>query len=206
MSRMSDGRKRAVAWMVGPTVMLAALVAIAAWFWDARRPPSASHSGEAAITGDFSLVDHTGKSVTDEDFEGRWQLVFFGFTSCPDVCPTTLGTITDVMQELGGDAAEVQPLFISVDPKRDTPEALVTFLEAFDPRILGLTGAPEQIEAAAWSFRTSYEVIPEQNAPEHYTMFHQGYLFLMDPEGEFDRVFSQPATADEVVTAIRKRL
>ncbi len=103
-------------------------------------PHNAQDVARAAISGRFSLVDHTGKSVSDADFRGEWLLVFFGYTHCPDVCPTTLGTIAAVMDELGEQAANVRPLFITVDPERDTPEVMADYASAFHPKMVGSQG------------------------------------------------------------------
>jgi cytochrome oxidase Cu insertion factor (SCO1/SenC/PrrC family) len=138
-----------------------ALLAAGGWVlegWLAAQQPS---RGKALIESEFSLVDHTGKAVTDEDFAGKWQLVFFGFTYCPDVCPTTLNDVSVVLEELGDDAEQVQPLFISVDPERDTPKVMADYVANFDPRIVGLTGSPEQVEAAAQAFRVYYAKVEQ---------------------------------------------
>jgi len=158
--------------------------------------------GKALIESEFSLVDHTGEPVTDEDFEGEWQLVFFGFTYCPDVCPTTLNDVSIVLEELGDQAEQVQPLFISVDPERDTPDVMADYVANFDPRIVGLTGSPEQIEKAAKAFRAYYAKVDQEGAPDGYTMDHSAFLYLMTPEGAYATHFShsdEPAAiADEI--------
>jgi cytochrome oxidase Cu insertion factor (SCO1/SenC/PrrC family) len=179
-----------------------ALLAAGGWVlesWLAAPQPS---QGKALIESEFSLLDHTGKPVADEDFEGKWQLVFFGFTSCPDVCPTTLIEVSAILEELGDDAEQVQPLFITVDPERDTPEVMAEYVANFDPRILGLTGSPEQIKRAAQAFRAYYAKVEQEGQPGGYTMDHSAFLYLMDPEGDYATHFSpsdQPATvADEI--------
>jgi protein SCO1/2 len=162
--------------------------------WLAAPQPS---QGEALIESEFSLVDHTGNSVTDEDFEGKWQLVVFGFTSCPDVCPTALIGVSAVLEELGDGAEQVQPLFITVDPERDTPEVMAEYVANFDPRILGLTGSPEQIKQAAQAFRAHYAKVEQEGQPDGYTMDHSAFLYVMSPDGEYATHFSP---ADEPVT------
>src|SRR5690606_14422773 len=136
---------------------------------------------EPAFRAAFELTDHTGIVRTEEDFSGRWMLVFFGFANCPDVCPTTLSEVAVVMKGLGKDAARVQPLFISVDPERDTPSALADFVPQFNAGIIGLTGTPEQIDRTADSFRIFYERIEEAQAPDGYTLGHSSQRFLFDP-------------------------
>ena len=157
-----------------------------------------------AIKSEFELVDQTGRAVHDEDFPGKWQLVFFGFTSCPDVCPTTLGTVTAALKKLGPAAQKLQPLLITVDPERDTPSVLKDYLTPFDPRILGLTGTPEQIQAASRSFRVYASKQPLEG--NNYTMDHSSFIYLMDPKGEYVTHFETQTPIDEMVSEIRKRL
>jgi protein SCO1/2 len=160
-------------------------------------------SGEALIGSDFALLDHTGKTVTDEDFAGRWQLVFFGFTYCPDVCPTTLASVSAVLEELGDDADQIAPLFVTVDPERDTPAVLAEYLANFDPRIIGLTGSPEQIKAAAQAFRVYYAKVDQDDLPDGYTLDHSAFLYLMDPDGDYAAHFSHQDEPAEIASTIR---
>ena len=125
---------------------LVVLVGAGGWLLHNWLAPKQTARGTALINSEFSLVDHTGKPVTDEDFAGKWQILFFGFTSCPDVCPTTLNDVSLILEELGDGAEQVAPLFISVDPERDTPHVMAEYVANFDPRIVGLTGSPEQIK------------------------------------------------------------
>lgn len=152
----------------------------------------ATRTGEAVIRSEFTLTDHTGKRVTEAEFLGRWQLVFFGFTHCPDVCPTTLAYMARVLDMLGGDTAEgVAALFITVDPGRDTPEALAKYVSAFHPGLVGLTGSEADIAAAANAFRAYYERIEQGSAPDGYVMAHSGYIYLMTPDGQFETGFRE---------------
>jgi protein SCO1/2 len=160
-------------------------------------------SGEALIESEFALVDQTGKAVTDENFAGRWQLVFFGFTYCPDVCPTTLATVSAVLDELGDDADQIAPLFVTVDPERDTPAVMAEYLANFDPRIVGLTGAPEEIKAAAKAFRVYYAKVDEDDLPGGYTMDHSAFLYLMDPDGDYAAHFSHQDDIAKIAGGIR---
>lgn len=162
-------------------------------------PPSVS------IGGPFSLTDHTGAAVTDATYRGRMMLVFFGFTHCPDICPTELQVMAEVLDRLGEDAARVAPLFISVDPERDTPEALARYVDLFDPRIIGLTGTPEQIAAVARAYRVYYAKVHPPDATE-YTMDHSSFVYLMDAEGRFAGLFRHGAPAAEIAAAIRAQL
>jgi protein SCO1/2 len=162
------------------------------------------------VTGEFSLIDHHGKPVTDEDYRGSWLLIFFGYTHCPDVCPTSLGVVALVMDELGPDAEKVQPLFVTVDPARDTPELMADYVAAFHPSIIGLSGSPEQVKAAAQSHRAYYAKAPAVEGYEEvvgeYAMDHSAYLYLMDPEGVYAHVFSPTDTVEEIVAGIRENM
>ena len=178
---------------------------IAAYFLQAPRAPTARDVAKAAISARFSLVDHTGRPVTEKDFQGRWLLVFFGFTFCPDVCPTTLGTVSAVLEQLGPLAPRVAPLFISIDPERDTPSALKSYVSAFSPRIIGLTGSPEQIKAATQSFRVYY-ARSARPAEADYTMDHSTILYLMNPVGQYDTHFPHQAGPGFIAETIRARI
>ena len=180
-----------------------ALVALKSWVNDAAVTPEQQ---EAAFRADFELTDQTGAVQTDEDFAGRWLLVFFGFANCPDICPTTLAEVAAVMDGLGSDAAEVQPLFISIDPERDTPESLAEYVPAFSPTIIGLTGTPEQIERTSRKFYIFYEKIEEASAPDGYTMGHSSQLFLFSPQAEFVTSWSYGTPAEEVLADLKKRI
>lgn len=130
----------------------------------------------------WSLVGMDGKTYTPASFRGKVTLVFFGFTQCPDVCPTALAELTQVMKLLGDRAAQVQVLMISVDPERDTPEVLRAYISGFNPKFLGLTGTPEQIKAAAGSFKAYYAKVPA--AKGAYSMDHSSSFYLLDKKGE----------------------
>ncbi len=160
----------------------------------------------SAISGTFRLLDHTGREVTEKTYDGKWRLVFFGYTFCPDICPTTLSTIADVMDLLGADAERVQPLFISIDPERDDVEAVAAFVKAFHPSIVGLTGTPEQIAATARSFRVYYARIEDESAPEGYLMDHSAFIYLMGPDGRFVTVLREADGAEKIAAEIRRRM
>lgn len=157
------------------------------------------------IGGPFSLTDHTGAAVTEASYRGRLMLIFFGFTHCPDVCPTELQVIAEVLDGLGADADRVAPLFITVDPERDTPEALARYVDLFDPRIIGLTGTPEQIGAVTRAYRVYYAKVHPPEASD-YTMDHSSFVYLMDQEGGFAGLFRHGAPAADIVAAIRAQL
>lgn len=160
----------------------------------------------AALSADFELTDHRGMIQTDEDFDGKWMLVFFGFTSCPDVCPMGLSTMAQVMDDLGLNADRVQPLFITVDPERDTPAVLADYVPQFGEDILGLVGSPEQIARTAGTFKIYYERVEEASAPDGYTMGHTSSMLLFDPEGEFSRIYEFDARLEDIVGDLKSRI
>lgn len=156
---------------------------------------SSAATGEAAIGGPFTLTDQNGQTVTDQTYRGRYMLLQFGFASCPDICPTQLAMISAALDQLGEKANRIAPLFVSVDPERDTPDALKSYIHSF-PRFTALTGTPEQVAAIAAAYKVYYQKVPNPAAPEVYTMDHSIRIFLMDPEGRFVQLFDrQPPAA-----------
>ena len=192
--------------LIATAAIAAVLIAAGGWVlanWLAAHQGSRA-AGAALIRSEFSLVDQTGKPVTNRDYEGKWQLVFFGYTYCPDICPTTLNDVALVLDDLGDEAAELQPLFITVDPERDTPEVMAEYVSNFDPRIVGLTGTPEQIKHAAQAFRAYYAKVEQNGAADGYTMDHSAFIYLMRPEGAYATHFSpseDPAAMAEKIRA-----
>ena len=157
------------------------------------------------IGGPFQLIGEKGNAVTDADYRGRWMLVFFGYTNCPDECPLTLQKMATTLQELGSLANRVAPLFITVDPVRDTPERLASYLENFDTRIAGLTGSNVQVEAVSKAYRVYYEPGKSEESGADLVS-HSTFLYLMDPRGKLNALFSQDVTAEKLTTALRGRL
>ena len=152
----------------------------------------------ARIGGPFSLTDGDGKPVTDRDFRGRYLLVYFGYTLCPDLCPTTLNEVAVAMQALGPKAARLRPLFVTVDPRRDTPKVVKEYAAAFDPRMVGLTGTPEQVASVAREYHVTYADRRSGPDAEDYTIDHTSVLYLIGPDGRF----IAPIRADEPGAAI----
>jgi protein SCO1/2 len=160
--------------------------------------------GKALIGGPFTLVDHTGETRTEADFRGRPMLVFFGYTHCPDVCPTGLQTMSDALDRLGPLADRIQPLFITIDPARDTAEEMGKYIGHFHPDLVGLTGTPEQVAKAAKSYRVYYAKQGEGEAD--YLMDHSTFTYLMDAEGGYVTHFNHGVSADEMARRIREKL
>ncbi|MBP5998711.1 MAG: SCO family protein [Azonexus sp.] len=153
----------------------------------------------------YLLQDPRGRSVTNEDFRGRFQLIAFGYTYCPDVCPTTLVEMAAILKQLGEQAERVQPIFITVDPERDTGKVLQTYTEFFDPRILGLTGSPALVRRAADNFKIRYAKVREPGA-ENYAVDHSAGMILLGPDGGFIKKFAFATPVDQITAQLRETL
>lgn len=163
-------------------------------------------TGKALVGGPFRLTDMSGRNVTDQDYRGRYMLVFFGYTSCPDICPAGLQLISAALEKIGAKAERVAPIFISVDPQRDTPQKLADYVKHFDPRVVGLTGTPEEIAAVAKAYKVYYRKVPNEDAPADYAMDHTSIIYVMDPNGEFVAHFTPTTTVDEMAAKLDKLL
>ena len=158
-----------------------------------------------AFTPVFTLADEEGRIRTSAEFRGKFLLVFFGFTNCPDVCPTTLSDVAQVMDDLGADAEKVQPLFVSIDPERDRRLGLAAYTAAFHPAILGLAGTETETKAAADSFKIFYERENDAASPDGYSMAHSPGLFLIGPDGEWLRQFTYGTPAADILSDLQTR-
>jgi protein SCO1/2 len=166
--------------------------------------PSPVGQAVAAVGGPFQLTDQNGKAVTDADMKGRPFLVFFGFTHCPDICPTTLFDMSQLMKELGPDADRTGALFITVDPDRDTPKVMKDYLSNFDAHVRGLTGDPTAINAAIRAYRVYAKKVPLENGD--YTMDHTALVYLMDKNGHFVAPFDMSRTPAAEAADLRRFL
>ncbi len=198
---MSSSARRAILiFVVGLAMLVATLTVLYL-----MRPPGNGRleaiSGPQ-IGGPFALVDHEGRRVTQETYAGRHLLVFFGFTHCPDICPLALGEVSVALDALGPAATKVQPLFITVDPERDTPAALKDFVTAFDDRIVGLTGSPEEVAAVARAYRVYFQKVPVQGALG-YTMDHSAFVYLAGPDGKLEAFFTHETKGDAMAQKMR---
>ncbi|MEP6839628.1 MAG: SCO family protein [Bradyrhizobium sp.] len=159
------------------------------------------------VGGPFELTDHAGKPRTERDFRGKLMLVYFGFTYCPDICPTDLQAIGQTLDKLGAEADSVQPLFITVDPERDTAQHLAEYVPMFHPRLIGLTGSAGAIRKAADAYKVYYAKIDTGKAADgDYTVDHTAFIYLMDRDGNYLGFFPPGTTADRMVEIIRPRL
>jgi protein SCO1 len=156
------------------------------------------------IGGPFTLTAPDGTTVTDQTYRGKWLLVYFGYTFCPDSCPTTLNEIASALEKLGADAVKLKPLFITIDPQRDTREVLEQYTQSFDPRIVGLTGSPQQIDAVTQGYGAYAARHKTGPGSEDYVMDHSTYLYVMDPGGKFVRAFDADTSGDRIADALRK--
>ena len=186
-----------------------ALVLLAALALSAPIAAQSAHRLQAeesvGINPRYLLQDPRGRSVTNEDFRGRFQLIAFGYTYCPDVCPTTLVEMAAILNQLGEQAERVQPIFITVDPERDTGKVLQTYTEFFDPRILGLTGSPALVRRAADNFKIRYAKVREPGN-DNYAVDHSAGMILLGPEGEFIKKFAFATPVDEITGQLREIL
>lgn len=171
--------------------------------------PGVRESGQALIGGPFELVAHTGETVTDADFAGRPMLIYFGFTYCPDVCPMSLQVMAQALNELPAEQrAEFQPILISLDPERDTPEALAAYVETpvFPEGLTGLTGSADQIAAAARAYRVYYARAEADASMAEYLIDHSSLIYLMDRQGRFVEVFPHATAPDRIAQALQRFL
>ncbi|MBX6426797.1 MAG: SCO family protein [Variibacter sp.] len=200
MNRLSPRTARlllmAAAFAAGLASVLAVVMIVTA-----VRTPSVTAS---AIGGPFSLVDQNGRTITDADLKGHPFLVFFGFTHCPDVCPTTLFEVSEVLRQLGPEGEEARALFVTVDPERDTPAVLKDYLSSFDPRLIGVTGSREAIEQMLKTYRVYARKVPRENGD--YTMDHTAIVYLMDKQGRFVAPFNLKRPPAEAAADLRRYL
>ena len=162
--------------------------------------------GEALIGGPFTLVDSTSKTVTDELFRGRYMLVYFGFSHCPDICPTTLLLMMNALNQIGDLSRQVVPVFITLDPERDTPEKVATYVNNFSPNLVGLTGSEAQIKAAADAYKVFYKKVPVENSEMGYVVDHSGFVYLMGPDGKYVTHFAHTTAEQAMIDGLRKHI
>lgn len=189
-------------------IMVVAIVASILW------PGPSAVAADVRSTA-FALTDHTGRAVTDADFRGRFMLVFFGYTYCPDICPTELSVIADALDTLGDKAARVTPLFISVDPERDTPKAMAAYVPVFHERLVGLSGTKEQVVAAARNYGARYYKVyaapfsddaDDSDDNSNYLISHSAASYLVGPDGTFLQEFPYGTAPDAMAAGIAAHL
>lgn len=164
-------------------------------------------TGQARVGGPFELVKHTGETVTDKDFRGRYMLIYFGFTYCPDICPSSLQLMTTALEDLDEPTlAKVTPVFITVDPERDTTELMADYVSNFHPKMIGLTGSPEQIADAIKAYRVFAQKQKTGDGPDEYTMDHSSFYYLVGPDGRFVTHFNHGVAPTKLTEQLKRRL
>jgi cytochrome oxidase Cu insertion factor (SCO1/SenC/PrrC family) len=184
-------------------IILAVIAAALALTLRADGPQS---SGTALIGGPFTMVNQKSETVTEKTYAGQYTLVFFGFTFCPDVCPTELQVITAAFNQMGADAEKITPIFVTIDPERDTPDVMANYVTSFHPRLQGLTGTPEQVAVMAKAYHIYYQKVPDPKNPKDYEMDHSAIIYLMGPDGKFLKHFTYSTDAKALSDALQKVL
>jgi cytochrome oxidase Cu insertion factor (SCO1/SenC/PrrC family) len=167
---------------------------------------TALQSARALIGGPFSLINQDGKRVTEQDYRGKYMLVTFGYTTCPDVCPAELQAMANAMDTLGAKADRVNPIFITIDPERDTVERVADYVKNFRAGFVGLTGTPEEIKQAARAYRVYYAKAEDKGSATGYLMDHSAFMYLMSPEGEYVTHFAYGTAPEKMAAAIEKAM
>jgi protein SCO1/2 len=196
MSRTSQILVVVAAFVAGLVVFLGIFLYATGQFGGGPQP--------SAIGGPFQLTDQDGRQITEQTFKGKPYLVFFGFTHCPDVCPTTLFEVSEVMRALGPDADDTAALFVTVDPERDTPAVIKDYLSSFDPHVHGATGTEQQLAQVQKAFRVYSKKVPTGNGD--YSMDHTAIVYLMDKRGRFVAPFNLKRSPEEAAKDLRKYL
>lgn len=190
-----------------PAALAFAVIAGGGWYVTRSGGPVLPDGpSEAVVGGPFALTAHTGERVTDADFRGRGMLIYFGFTFCPDVCPISLQVMGAGLDQLTApERARVQPLFISLDPERDTPEAMAHYVRSngFPDTLIGLTGAPAAIDQVVKAYRVYYQKVETPESAADYLVDHSSIIFLMDDAGDFVRVFSHDTAPETLAQGVR---
>jgi protein SCO1/2 len=190
-------------------LLVAALAGVALW-WQGRQGGEVPvlgkvvSSGAVAVGGPFTLTGTDGKRVSDQDFRGRYMLVYFGYSMCPDVCPTTLAVMADALARMGDQAKNIVPVFITIDPERDTPDAIKKYVAAFGPQFVGLTGTPDQIAKVEKEFRVYAKKGPVENGT--YAMDHSSVMYLMGPDGKLKSFYDEATTPEDLAQKLEAKL
>lgn len=187
------------------TLLVALIVGLGA-LWFTRDGVETVSLGTALIGGPFELTDQTGKRVTDQAFRGKYMLVFFGYTYCPDVCPGTLQVVSAALDRLGPAGDDITPVFVTIDPARDTPEVIRDYAKSFHPRLVALTGSDTDIDKAARAYRVYYAKAKGTGSGKDYLMDHATFLYLMDKEGKFLKHFGATTNPDELANGLREAI
>jgi len=192
-------------------LLVAALIGGVLWY-ESEKVPGLGRvvtTGQADVGGPFQLTDQSGKHVSDKDFRGRYMLIYFGYSFCPDVCPTTLGVMAEALQKLGSDSRRVVPIFITIDPERDTPKVLADYMKAFGPQFVGLTGSPAAIKEVEKEYRVyavKRPLDPSKGSGGGYGMDHSSVLYLMGPNGKLVSFYDEAISPDDLAKDLRQKI
>jgi cytochrome oxidase Cu insertion factor (SCO1/SenC/PrrC family) len=190
-----------------PYLLLAAALAGGLLWHESDTVPGLGRSivtGQADVGGPFRLTDQNGKAVSDADFRGRYMLIYFGYSFCPDVCPTTLSVIAQALDKLGGESRRVTPVFITIDPERDTPQVLGDYMKAFGPNFVGLTGSAAAIKDAEKKYRVYAVKKPLEKGG--YGMDHSSVMYLMGPDGKMISFYDEAISPDDLAKDLRQKI
>jgi len=189
--------------------LLGGLVGLAAYpeAWPKRASVlPVERTGKPLVGGPFALTDHHGQRVTDKDFRGRFMLVYFGYTFCPDVCPADMQILSTALENMGPKADRFAPIFITIDPERDTAEQLASYVQHFHPRMIGLTGSVDEITAVAKAYRVYFSKVKDESAEDEYLMNHSAFIYVMNEQGEYLTHFGHGTKPDAIVERLTKLL
>jgi protein SCO1/2 len=194
-----------------PYLLLVTALAGGVLWYEAAQVPRLGQvvtTGQADVGGPFRLIDQSGKPRTDADFRGRHMLIYFGYSSCPDVCPTTLSVMSEALTKMGVAADRITPVFITIDPERDTPGVLKEYMAAFGPRFVGLTGPADAIRAVEKEYRVYARKTPiDPNNPKRgYGMDHSSVIYLMGPDGKFVAYYEEAISPDDLAKDLRSKI
>ena len=194
-------------WILIPYLLLAAAVAGGVLWHESEKVPGLGRvvsTGQADIGGPFRLTDHTGKSVSDADFRGRYMLIYFGYSFCPDVCPTTLAVMAQALEKLGDRSQRIAPILITIDPERDTPKVLEDYVKAFGPSFVGLTGSADEIKAVEKKYRVYAVKKPLEGG--NYGMDHSSVIYLMGPDGKLVSFYDEAISPDDLAKELKSKI
>ena len=187
-------------------LLVAALIGGVLWY-ESNKVPGLGRvvtTGQADVGGPFQLTDQSGKRVSDKDFRGRYMLIYFGYSFCPDVCPTTLAVMAQALDKLGPEARRVTPVFITIDPERDTPKVLEDYVKAFGPSFVGLTGSVAEIKAVEKKYRVYAVKKPLEGG--NYGMDHSSVIYLMGPDGKLVSFYDEAISPDDLAKNLKQKI
>lgn len=197
-------KKIVIAWVASVLGLVALFAFIGGDLLSKPRNDLELGEGAALINAEFTLQDASGKTVKASDFRGRYLLVYFGFTHCPDICPTSLLLMSNALEQLGAKAAKIQPIFITVDPERDTPKLVGTYVSHFGKNFVGLTGTPAQVKQAADNFKVFYSKVDTKESALGYVVDHSGFIYLMGPDGKYVAHFPFTVSEQELSQGLQR--